>query len=307
MNKRHLALGAVLILVMGLTACATVESPASGGTPSVTDIAAGVNSLIIIVREGLEAVLVIAVIMSYMKTTRRDPKYGRLVYLGVGAAILLSLVTWLLSTTLITITEENQAWIEGITNLVAVGMLFYCTNWLFHKAYVVDWMTFIKQEAGKALVTGSVLGLMALGFTVVYREGFETVLFYQTMLFSAAVAPVFVGFLAGTAILIGLAYAILKLSVHLPIRLFFTVTGALMLLLAFKFMGVGIHELQEVGLVAETKLSALIVAPVVTEIFGFYPTIETLVGQSALMVTIAITFALSHFSWKRTGAVTEST
>jgi len=307
MKVRPFALAALLILMLGLTACATIESPASAGTPSVTDIAAALNSLIIIVREGLEAVLVIAVIMGYMKTTRRDPKYGRLVYLGVAAAILLSLVTWLLSTSLITITEENQAWIEGITNLVAVGMLFYCTNWLFHKAYVVDWMTFIKQEAGKALVTGSVLGLMALGFTVVYREGFETVLFYQTMLFSAAVAPVFVGFVVGTAILIGLAYAVLKLSVRLPIRPFFTITGALMLLIAFKFMGVGIHEFQEIRLVAETNLAFLPVTPAVTEIFGIYPTIETLVAQGALMVIIAITFALSHFSWKRTGAVTEST
>jgi len=309
-HSKRLLFAGLLIMALSLTACAAIPSPetAAGGseTTGVGGVASVFNSATIILREGLEAVLIIAVIMGYMKTTRRDPKYMRLVWLGVAAAILLSLATWLLSVTLLTVTEENREWLEGVTSLVAVGVLFYCTNWLFHKAYVVDWMSFIKQEAGKALATGSVLGLVALGFTVVYREGFETVLFYQTLLFSADPAPVLLGLGIGTVILIGLAYAALKLSVKLPVRPFFTVTGALMLLMAFKFMGIGIHELQEVGLIAETRLAFMTVSPLLKEILGVYPTVETFVAQAALLIIIAITFALSHFSWKRTAAVAES-
>src|SRR5262245_29615044 len=112
--KRFL-FGAFCLIALSLTACAAVQPAASSGAdsdethPTVApagDIATGFNSAVIIVREGLEAVLVIAVITSYMKTTRRDMKYARLVYYGVGAAVLLSIILWVLSVTLLRVTEE---------------------------------------------------------------------------------------------------------------------------------------------------------------------------------------------------------
>src|SRR5262245_52678068 len=209
---------ALLLPAFGFAACAPIQSESHEEEEEAAEaaeheedaapvgvFATGLNSAIIILREGLEAVLVIAVITSYLKTTKRDPKLARMVYFGVGAAILLSIVLWILSVTLLTVTDEHREILEGVTSLLAVGVLFYVTNWLFHKAYVVDWMSFIKQETGKALATGSVIGLITLGFTVVFREGFETVLFYQTLLFSADPTPVWVGFLIGAAILVGLA------------------------------------------------------------------------------------------------------
>ncbi len=311
----------VLLLALGLAACAPIRAAASGNaarqaageaggagidsTP-VGVIATGFNSGAIIVREGLEAVLIIAVILSYMKTTRRDPKYSRLIFVGVGAAILLSLATWWIAESVIAVTEPNRELLEAITSLVAVGVLFYCTNWLFHKAYVVDWMSFIKQEAGKALATGSVLGLAALGFTVVYREGFETVLFYQAMLFNADPTPVLLGFVAGAAILIGLAFAVLKLSVRLPIRPFFSVTGALMLVLAFKFTGTGIHALQEAGLIPQTAPGFLPASSVLQQVLGFYPYLQPFLAQVGLLVAIGVTFAVSHWAWRRSASMAES-
>jgi high-affinity iron transporter len=306
---------AVCLATLGLSACAAVQTPSpeeeaeaaehQEANPPVGVVATGFNSAAIILREGLEAVLVMAVITSYMKTTKRDPKFARMVYYGVGAAVILSIVLWVLSVTLLTVTEEHRVVLEGVTSLLAVCVLFYVTNWLFHKAYVVDWMTFIKQETGKALAAGSMYGLVMLGFTIVFREGFETVLFYQTLLFSAEPAPVFAGFLIGLVILAGLAFAVLKLSYRLPIRPFFTVTGLLLLILAFKFMGTGIHEFQEIGVFAETALAFIPNSAVLKQVFGIFPYAETIAGQLLLLAVLGMTFIISRWSWKRSGTIAE--
>jgi high-affinity iron transporter len=276
-----------------------LDQAATYTATDITATLAAFNSAAIILREGLEAVLIIAVILGYLRAAKRDPKYARLVFLGVASAVLLSLLTWWASVSLLSIIAISRQIIEGVTSLVAVAVLFYCTNWLFHKAYVVDWMMYVKQEAGKALATGSVLGLVALGFTVVYREGFETVLFYQTMLFNTDPTPVLTGLLAGLALLALIAFGVLSMSVKLPIRPFFTVTGALMLVLAFKFAGLGIREFQEAGLIGVTLIPWPLDNAILRDVLGVYPIIETLAAQAVMLLAVAVTFVISHWVWKR--------
>lgn len=275
---------------------------AAGYSSGVTGVMAGVNSAIIILREGLEAVLILGIILGYMRTTRRDPKYARLVFAGVGAAVALSLATWWASQTILSAASLNRELLEGVTSILAVGVLFYCTNWLFHKAYVVDWMTFVKSEAGKALAAGSALGLVGLGFTVVYREGFETVLFYQAMMFNADPAPILAGLAIGLVLLSLIAYGVLKLSVSLPVRPFFSVTGALMLLLSVKFAGLGAHALHEAGLIGATGIPGMGDVAILRELLGIYPTVETLAAQLILLAAVAVTFGISSWQWKRSAA-----
>jgi high-affinity iron transporter len=279
-----------------------LDEAAAYSAASVTGTVAAFNSAAIILREGLEAVLILAVILGYMRTTRRAPKYARLVLLGVVVAVLLSLLTWWVSQRVLSVTSANRELLEGATSLLAVAVLFYCTNWLFHKAYVIDWMTFVKAEAGKALATGSALGLAALGFTVVYREGFETVLFYQAMLFNADPAPVLAGLAAGVALLALITFGVLSMSVRLPVRPFFTVTGALMIVLGFKFAGLGIHALQEAHLVGETLISGMGQSAILRDVLGIYPTVETLAAQALLVVGVGVTFTISRWQWKRAEA-----
>ncbi len=268
-------------------------------TGSLTGIFAALKSMGIIVREGLEAVLIIGAILGYMRTTRRAEHQVRWVYGGVLAALVLSLITWWASQYLLTITAASREIIEGVTSLVAVAVLFYVTNWLFHRVYVIDWMTYVKQEAGKALATGSALGLAGLGFAVVYREGLETVLFYQALLFDAPPLPVLAGLVIGSLVIVAVAFAILRLSRRLPIKLFFSITGTLMVILAFNFTGSGIHELQEAGVIGMTTLNGLPQSTFLKEAFGIYPTLETTAAQGVFLIALAVTFLVSRWQWKQ--------
>lgn len=265
----------------------------------LTDFFAFLNSLAIIIREGLEAVLIIGAILGYMRATNAPAKYRAWIYVGVVAAIGLSLVTWWAAANIITITVSNRELLEGVTSLIAAAVLFYVTNWLFHKVYVVDWLTFVKEQVSKALSTGSALGLAALGFTVVYREGFETVLFYQALLFDAGPRPVWLGFVVGTVIILGVAYVILTMSKQLPLKPFFSITGLLLLILAFNFTGAGIRELQEAGVVSATLLSWMPENLLLMELFGIFPTVETTLAQFLFLVLIVMTFAYSRWQGQR--------
>lgn len=256
---------------------------------------AAINSAVIIIREGLEAVLIIGAILGYLRSTGSPRQYSLWMYLGVLAALALSLLTWWAARSLITISAANRELIEGVTSLIAVVVLFYVTNWLFHKVYVVDWLTFVREQAQKALTTGSALVLAGLGFTVVYREGFETVLFYQALLFDAEAAAVWVGFLVGSVIILGIAYAILRMSKRLPLKPFFTVTGVLLLLLAFSFTGAGIRELQEAGLINATLVAWVPEHIVLMEALGIFPTLETTLAQMIFVCAVIGTFGYSRW------------
>lgn len=272
----------------------------------LSGIFAALNSAVIIIREGLEAVLIVGAILGYLRVTQRPKKYSQWTYAGVAAAVLLSLLTWWAARSLITISVANRELIEGVASLLAVAVLFYVTNWLFHKVYVVGWMTFVKEQVGKALGSGSAFTLAVLGFTVVYREGFETVLFYQALLFDADAIPVLLGFLAGAALIVAVAFAILRLSKRLPLKPFFTVTGVLLLLLAFNFSGAGVRELQEAGVIGATFLAWMPENILLMEVFGLFPTAQTMLAQAAFLLAVIATFYYSRRRSRRTAPVEQA-
>jgi high-affinity iron transporter len=277
------------------TSLAEAESFLAAG---LTGVLAALNSAAIIIREGLEAVLIIGAILGYMAAVPESRRYIKWVYAGVLAAIALSLLTWWASLHLITISVANRELIEGVTSLIAVAVLFYVTNWLFHKVYVVDWLQYVKEKVGHALSGGSAWLLVGLGFTVVYREGFETVLFYQALLFDADGTAVLSGFLVGAIIILAVAYAMLRLSKRLPLKPFFTVTGLLLMLLAFNFTGSGLRELQEAGVVSATWLAWMPENLLLMETLGIFPTLETSLAQLVFVAAIVITFSYSRWQGK---------
>ncbi|MEM8859221.1 MAG: FTR1 family protein [Chloroflexota bacterium] len=252
-----------------------------------------ISSIAIIIREGLEAVLIIGAILGFMRMSEETKKYVWWVVTGVVAAIALSFGIWWASTTFLPISFSNRELLEGITALVAVAVLFYVTNWLFQKAYVGDWMSFVKEQVGNALTSGSAFGLAFLGFTVVFREGFETVLFYQTLLFDSDPQAVLYGFLIGSGVIAVVAFLILRMSVRLPLKPFFNVTTVLLLVMAFNFVGKGFRGLQEAGVVNATWLSWIPENLVLIEVFGIYPTVETTTAQFAFVLLVIITFGWS--------------
>lgn len=258
-----------------------------------------VNSMVIILREGLEAVLILGAILGYLRATNSPKKFSAWVYAGTAAAILLSVATWWAAETFITITVAGREIIEGVASLVAVAVLFYVTNWLFEKVYVTDWIAFVKEQVGKALSNGSALALAGLGFTVVYREGFETVLFYQALAFDAQASSIWLGFVIGLLIIFAVAYAILKMSKRLPLKPFFTITGLLLMALAFNFMGAGIRELQEAGIVSAHLVTWIPENLILMELFGIFPTLETTLAQVLFLIVLIATFSYSVWRKKK--------
>ncbi|MBS1943588.1 MAG: cytochrome c/FTR1 family iron permease [Bacteroidetes bacterium] len=253
----------------------------SGG--GLTGTAAFLGSLIILLREGLEAILVLAAILAFvLKTGRRDAlKY---VHAGWIGAVVLGVLTWVLASYVLTITGANRELTEGITALLAAAMLLYVGWWLHNKSNTRAWHRYIKDKVGGALGSQTLWVLAGISFLAVYRELFEIILFYETLL--DQVGPqghtaVWGGVVAAATLLVIIGWAILKYSVKLPIGPFFAVTALLLAFMAVVFAGNGIAALQEAG-VFEATFVRFITVPVL----GIHPTVQGLVTQACVLALV---------------------
>lgn len=251
-----------------------------------------VQSFIILVREGLEAILIVGALMTFLSKMGAGQR-KRDIHIGVGAAIGASLLTAVILETVFVLSPAHREALEGGTMVVATGVLFYVSYWLLSKMEVVKWNHFVKSKVKDALDSGSALALASAAFLAVYREGFETVLFYKALFVAGgagSVMPVLGGILAGSVVLVIVYIAINRFGVRLPLKPFFAVTSAFLYYMAFVFAGKGIAELQEGGLIGTTILSWAPRAPAL----GIYPTAESL-GVQALLVALALLALLWNF------------
>lgn len=240
------------------------------------------QSFILLLREGLEAILVVGALMTFLVKTgaghrRRD------IHLGVGVAVAVSLLTAFLLETVFRIGAARQEVLEGFTLVAAAVMLFYVSYWLLTKVEVAKWNSFVKAKVQDAVSSGSAFALASVAFLAVYREGFETVLFYKALMLSGGVGslfPILAGMALGTLVLAVVYVAINRFGVRLPLKPFFTVTSSFLYYMAFVFAGKAVAELQEGGLVGTTSVSW---APRIPAL-GIYPTVESLLAQAALVV-----------------------
>ena len=170
--------------------------------------------------------------------------------------------------------------------LVAVALLFYISFWVISKVGAKMFQQYVNIKLRQALSTGSALTLGILAFLSVYREGFETVLFYQALYAYAAssTSGIITGFLTGCACLGIIFYLINKLGVRIPIQWFFAITGAFLYYMAFTFMGKGLHSLQEGGSIPLTQIDII---PQITWM-GIYATMETFIGQGMLVAAFIL-------------------
>lgn len=241
-------------------------------------------ALVILLREGTEAILVVAAILAFLTRAGRI-EARRWVHAGWIAALALGLLTWAVSNYVVEISGAGREVTEGVTALVAAAMLLYVGYWLHSKSHSAAWQRFIRDKVSGALSTGTVGTLAVVSFLAVYREAFETVLFYQAL--SAQAGPEGYGaLLAGlglaAVLLVAVAWAILRASVKLPIGLFFSASGIVLLILAVIFTGQGIAALQEAD-----KIGADAVAFVTVPMLGVYPTLQTLSAQALAIILSA--------------------
>ena len=251
----------------------------------------------IIVREGLEAILVIAAIIAYL-TKSGNRKSLKNVYIGAILGIVASFVAALILFYLkkaFAGAGMAQELIEGITALIAVCVLFYVSNWMISKAEADAWSGYIESKVQEGVERRSSFTLAFTAFLSVFREGAEVVLFYQPMLSEGHPEMVWAGFVTGCLVLVVVYILITKLSVKLPIRVFFTATSILMAVMCVAFLGSGIKELAEGGLFDMTLRVPGIPENDVLQIFGIYPYLETLVPQLILAIILLVTFLMAHY------------
>ncbi|MCB5189382.1 cytochrome c/FTR1 family iron permease [Methylobacillus arboreus] len=266
------------------------------GAGSLTGATAFVSSLLILLREGLEAILILAALSAFIsKTGRRDalPYF----HLGWIFAVVLGGVTWFVASYLLTISGAGREMTEGITALVAAAMLLYVGYWLHSKSHAHAWQQFISSHVTAALNKRTWWAIAGVSFLAVYRELFEVILFYQALWAQAGPegqGAVVAGIVAAAVLLAILSWAILKYSVRLPLGKFFATTAGLLALLAVIFAGNGIAALQEAGVITAERVH-FISAP----LLGIHPTIQTLTAQGIVIALILAGMLLSREQEKR--------
>jgi high-affinity iron transporter len=243
------------------------------------------QSFVIMLREGLEAILIVGALMTFLVKMGASHR-KRDINLGVAAAIGASLLTAFAVETVFHLTPARQEVLEGLTMVAATVVLFYVSYWLLSKMEVVKWNHFVKSKVNDALTSGSSLALASAAFLAVYREGFETVLFYKALFLTGGPGgssmPIVAGILLGAAILVAIYVAISRFGVRLPLRPFFGVTSAFLYYMAFVFAGKGVAELQAGGVLPTTIVSWAPRMPAL----GIYPTVESLLAQSVLAILL---------------------
>ena len=288
---------------------ATLDGGATSNVNSFTKfITSSVGqAFLILIREGLEALLVVAAVIAYLVKSG-NKRFTKFIYLGVLAGLAGSGLIAVLFTFLFGGSGPIQEISEGVCALIAMAMLLWTSNWMLNKSSVEAWNRYIrnkteaavasaqsKMEAGEGVSFGMVVSLAMLSFLAVFREGAETVIFYESIYsMSQDSRGMWIGGIAAAVVLLIIFFVLRFTSVKIPIGPFFLVTSILMAVLVVIFAGGGIHALIEGDLIEGTYLSNVLT----NDWIGLYPYVECLVAQ-ALAAIAVITLFVVGFVKKR--------
>jgi len=244
------------------------------------------NSALIILREGLEAALILAAILAMLRVMGATQAI-RYIHLGWILALIAGCLTWVATQTVMTFSGQHRESMEGFISVFAAVALFYVGYWLHTRTEAKRWQAFIQNKVKDVLSGKKVLGLVGISFFAVYREALEVVLFYQALWLQneGAHGAVIWGFVAGLTALVVVTLAILKIGLQIPLKYFFGATGALLYIMAFIFAGNGIKILQVAGWVPTTPIGF----PPQVPFLGIYPTLETLAAQGLMLLAFVTT------------------
>ena len=250
------------------------------------------NSALIILREGLEAALILAAIVAMLRVLGAADAV-RYIHFGWVLALVAGVITWIAAQTVLTFSGQHRESMEGFISIFAAAALFYVGYWLHTRTEARRWQAFIQDKVQNVLSSKSIFGLVGISFFAVYREAFEVVLFYQALWLQNENShhAILGGFGAGVVALIAVTFAIFKLGLRIPLKYFFGVTGTLLYIMAFIFAGTGINQLQAAGWLPATPLNF----PPAVPLLGIFPTMETLAAQGLLLcVFIATSLWMAH-------------
>ena len=250
-------------------------------------------ALTIILREGFEALIIVAAVVAYLVKTGNAKAMGKVVYSSVGVAVILSFVmAWIMNIIFGEAAGQKRELMEGITMLVAVGLLFYVGFWLLSNAGAKKWNDYIKSHVSESISSGSSTALWWTVFLAVFREGAETVLFYQALIFgakdSAGYSMIAAGFVIGLVVLL-IVYFLFKIfAVKIPIKPFFIFTSAIIFYMSIVFVGKGVGELVEGKIFIPTIINGLSFPDWMRDWLGLMPYYESLVPQIIMVLALVI-------------------
>lgn len=252
------------------------------------------QSFLIILREGVEAILVIGAVVAFLLKTGHRERL-RSIWWGIGLGLAASGLTAVVLRTVLKAIPASQEIIEGVTMLIAVGVLFSVSYWLISRVEAAKWQQFIREKVTTALNHGGGSALAFVAFLAVYREGAETALFYQALFQEGphVALPISLGIVAGFAALAVIFTLFYRYGVRIPLRPFFSVTSVLLYYMAFVFTGTGVRELQEGNFIPISPIPGL---PTI-EALGFYATWQTVLAQLVLFGLFA--FAVAKTFWPK--------
>lgn len=244
-----------------------------------------VAAFTVLLREGLEAILIIVVMLTLLRKAERHEVLSY-VHGGWIAALVAGILTWAAATYLIAISGAGRELTEGLGSLLAAIVLLWVGIWMHGKSQASAWQRYINEKLGQALSRGSTWGLFGLTFVVVYREVFETILFYTAIWSPEHGSAVIAG--AGTAIIVlaAITWILMCYGRTLPVGKFFAYSSALLAVLCVVLIGKGVSALQEAGWLPISPLSGFIRV----EILGLYPTVQGIVAQVAMALLLLVGF-----------------
>jgi high-affinity iron transporter len=242
------------------------------------------QSFIIIFREGFEVVLLVSILLGYLEAAR-SPQFIKPIMVGIGLAAVATIATVFAMRWLFEVLPVGIEVVEAVTALIAVAVLVYVSFWLVARLEHKRWMEFVRARLWSAVSLGSATSLMLVGFTSVYREGFETALFYQSLWsFGTGLGGyVVLGLGLGLIALTFVSWAIFRLGRRLPVRQFMNVAVGLIMATSVAFLGNAVHSLQTADLVPYHQLRGWPRPPIfLAQATGYWPTWQTVIAQAAL-------------------------
>ena len=256
------------------------------GTGIIAPTIAFSTSFSLIFREGLESALIIGAILTYLEASRND-RFKKHVYYGIIIAAGATAVTWFIAQYIIELSGASRELIEAIAGISAVAVLFWVSFWVLNKIETKKWIEFVKAKVWKATTTGSLMVFVMLSFFTVYREGFETVLFYQAIFSFAKYMEWYViaGLISGLVVIIGVALVVRRIGKKLPLRALFGFTMGIGAYMSIAFIGNAVREFQELGYIPTTPLIGIVPRFDINlaTMTGIHPTLESVIAQIILL------------------------
>lgn len=252
-----------------------------------------ISGLLILLREGLEAILVLAAILAFLRNTGQQSAV-RSVNVGWGLALLAGLGTWALAAYVIDVSGAQRELLEGATALFASVMVLWLGVWMHDRRHAAAWQDYIKSSL---VGGGGRFGFAILAFFSVYRELFEVILFYETLWLQAGPAghnAVLAGGATALVLLVGLAWVILRGSAKLPLALFFGINAALLCALSVVFAGHGVKALQEAGIFGTRPVPFFDF-----DWLGIHADAYSLGAQAVAILAIIVLYSRSRLAEKR--------